>query len=213
MLTTALAAKLRAEFPQIHADLVTSLALVLEATDQLLAEAGQKQGQCAAKRDFAGAMQFMNLSQAVAEDEDRIRKLVEVLDASQVREPAVQQVESLAGTPVALHAEFDPTHQKPTGFQLQEGPLYSVRTWVDLLVSAASQLLARYPEAFEAAIASNSGLRCQVSRKPDDFRKPKALNDQLFIEAHGSAQSACFFFLRLLETMSLPASTLTIYLR
>lgn len=213
MLTTALAAKLRAEFPDNHTELLAGLSLVLDATNKLLLESGQKQAQCIARRDFASATQLMTISQAVAEAEAPLQKLREALDVSTTASSSVQEVAALYGTPVALSAEFESTFTKPLGFQLRDGPLYSARTWQDLLVGASSQLLARHPQLFESAVTDNLWLRGQVSTVSSALRKARPLNDHFYIETNTGSVGACTFFLRLLEAMSLPASTLTIYLR
>ena len=211
--------------PEKAIDLSEGLELLKEAVEDLMDDINFQVSEAYSKREFNVVKHFTEIGESVNTYENKIEQLIDLLEV----ESEENKLESKGKSPYDLnysdyivdekveHSLYeDFTHKRPFGFRLGEQKIIEASTWQAILLKTIEVLMAIDEEKFtefEGDPTMNGRKRPYFSTKNSLMRKPKLINEKIYVETNINANSVRNLLVKLLKKYDYRTNDFKVYLR
>lgn len=210
--------------PEKAIDLSEGLELLKGTVEDLMDDINVQVNAAYSKRDFSELKHFTDLGEGVNAYEKKIEQLINFLEVESEEELEVTEKDPyelnysdyLVDEKMEHSLYEDFTHKRPYGFRLGEQNIVEASTWQGILIKTIEVLMAIDEEKFrefEHDPTMNGRKRPYFSTKKSMMRKPKLINEKIYVETNINANSVRNLLVKLLKKYGYKTNDFKIYLR
>lgn len=210
--------------PEKAIDLSEGLELLKGTVEDLMDDINVQVNAAYSKRDFSELKHFTDLGEGVNAYEKKIEQLINFLEVESEEELEVTEKapyesnysDYLVDEKMEHSLYEDFTHKRPYGFRLGEQKIVEASTWQGILIKTIEVFMAIDEEKFrefEHDPTMNGRKRPYFSTKKSMMRKPKLINEKIYVETNINANSVRNLLVKLLKKYGYKTNDFKIYLR
>lgn len=219
--------KIKEEFPDKAIDMSESLELVKTVISDTVDAFGEKISLSLANRNFNNITIYSDMAKVAHIYENKIEELMSLLEIDEIEREDEKDEDSekdlipnyeeyIVDTKVehTLYENF--THKRPYGFKLNDRKIVEVRTWQDMLIKTCEILIMIDEKKFLDFENNNSmnGKKIKYfSINPENMRKPKIVNNKIYVEMNQSGNAIRNLIIKLLKEYNFKINEYKVYFR